>query len=184
MKNQTVDASSTLTAFTVDNVTANPTDEGVSSANPPETTISETGQPKFTSHIRKNIINQIRGVTLTPEDADAIVEELGHVAHGWNRVFPPKKPTAVQIFNGVVTPMMQVLLYDVLGVIDASIPNKEQNRAVKRIIQDGFDKAYLEIVKETYPDSNFSVRPGHALTPSPDRINAILGGNVKMKSAE
>lgn len=122
----------------------------------------------------------MRGVTLTPEDADAIVEELGHVAHGWNRVFPSKIPTAVQIVNGVVTPTLQVLLYDVLGVIDASIPNKEQNKAVKKIIHDGFDKAYLEIVREAYPDSNFSMGPGHALTPLPDKSNAILGATIKM----
>jgi hypothetical protein len=37
------------------------------------------------SPFAKSIIRSFRGVTLSPEDADAILEELGHVAHGWNR---------------------------------------------------------------------------------------------------
>jgi hypothetical protein len=73
--------------------------------------------------------------------------------------------TVLQIVNGVVTPTLQVLLYDVLGVIDASIPNKDQNRAVKKIIHDGFDKAYMDIVRESYPDSNFAFGPGRFLIP-------------------
>jgi hypothetical protein len=33
----------------------------------------------------KRIIDSFQGCTLTPEDADAIVEELGKVTHGWDR---------------------------------------------------------------------------------------------------
>jgi hypothetical protein len=90
-------------------------------------------------------------------------------------------PTVSQIVNGVVTPTLQVLLFDVLSVIDASVPNKDQNRAVKKLIHDGFDKAYLDILRESYPDSGFALGPGHALTPQPDKSNAILGAvNTKL----
>jgi hypothetical protein len=85
----------------------------------------------------------------------------------------------IRIVNGVVTPTLAVLLYDVLGVIDASIPNKDQNRAVKRIIHDGFDKAYMDILREAYPDSSFAFGPGHTLTPIPDKSNAILAATLK-----
>jgi hypothetical protein len=37
------------------------------------------------SPFAKSIIRSFCAVTLSPEDADAIVEELGHVAHGWDR---------------------------------------------------------------------------------------------------
>jgi len=134
------------------------------------------------SRTAENILLQMRGVTLSPEDADAIVEELGHVAHGWRKKveIPSTLPTVVQIVNGVVTPTMQSLLYDILGVIDASIPNKDQNRAVKNIVRSGFDKAYIDILRESYPESNFAMGPGHALEPSPDKSNAILSANLKM----
>jgi hypothetical protein len=138
------------------------------------------------SKTAEKIILQMRGVTLTPEDADAIVEEIGHVAHGWSwgnkGEFSTKYsnlPTVIQIVNGVVTPTLQVLLYDVLGVIDASIPNKDQNRAVKNIIRNSFDKAYIDILRESCPDSNFTFGPGHSLEPSPDKSNAILSANLK-----
>lgn len=37
------------------------------------------------SPVAKRMIKSMRGVTLTPADADAIVKELSYVAHGWNR---------------------------------------------------------------------------------------------------
>jgi hypothetical protein len=37
------------------------------------------------SEVAKRAIASFRGVTLSPEDADAIVDEIGHVAHGWSR---------------------------------------------------------------------------------------------------
>jgi hypothetical protein len=93
---------------------------------------------------------------------------------------PTNFSTVVQIVNGVVTPTLQVLLYDVLSVIDASIPNKDQNRAVKKLIHDGFDKAYLDIIREAYPDSNFAIGPGHALTPLADKSMAIQAAISKV----
>ena len=84
-------------------------------------------------------------------------------------------PTIPQFFNGIVTPSLQVLLHDVLSIIDASIPNKEQNKAVKNLLRNGFDKAWLDITRESYPDSNFQMGPGHALEPYQDKYKAIIG---------
>lgn len=88
---------------------------------------------------------------------------------------PTNFPTVVQIVNGVVTPSLQVLLFNVLGIIDASVPNKDQNRAIKKLIRDGFDKAYMEVIREAYPDSNFAMGPGHALEPYENKYKAITG---------
>jgi hypothetical protein len=120
----------------------------------------------------------LNSATTTVKIDGVTVPEAGEL----NYTFTPQRnfPTVVQIVNGVVVPTLEVLLYDVLGVIDASIPNKEQNRAVKRIIHDGFDKAYLDIIRESYPDSQFSLGPGHALTPKPDKSNAVLGTALKL----
>ena len=41
-------------------------------------------EPEARSFVR-DIIERFRGVTVTPHEADAIVEELGFVAHGWSR---------------------------------------------------------------------------------------------------
>jgi len=116
--------------------------------------------------------------TLTPDNFTANPADTPKVTEVTSPI-PTNFPTVVQIVNGVVTPTLEVLLYDVLGVIDASIPNKDQNRAVKRIIHDGFDKAYMDILREAYPDSSFAFGPGHTLTPIPDKSNAILAATLK-----
>lgn len=129
-----------------------------------------------TNYIIDNI--QIPPSTLTLDNFTVNPAETPKVTEV-NSPIPTNFPTVVQIVNGVVTPTLEVLLYDVLGVIDASIPNKDQNRAVKRIIHDGFDKAYMDILREAYPDSNFAFGPGHTLTPIPDKSNAILAATLK-----
>jgi len=93
--------------------------------------------------------------------------------------FTSEPPTVSQIVNGVVTPSLQVLLFNVLSVIDASVPNKEQNRAIKRLIHDGFDKAYMEILRESFPESNFQLGPGNAVTPQADKFNCVVGTVLK-----
>ena len=93
------------------------------------------------------------------------------------KLTPPDPPTIPQFFNGCVTPNLQVLLHDVLSIIDASIPNKEQNRAVKNLIHNGFDKTYMDITSEAYPDSNFQMGLGHAINPEPDKFKAIMGAS-------
>ena len=41
-------------------------------------------EPEF-NPATKSILLSMRGVTFTPAEAEAIVEELSHVAHGWDR---------------------------------------------------------------------------------------------------
>lgn len=65
-----------------------------------------------------------------------------------------------QVVNGIVTPSLQILLCSVLGAIDASIPNKDQNRAVKHILRKQFDDAYLNICRLSYPDMNMGASGG------------------------
>ncbi len=94
---------------------------------------------------------------------------------------PPVQPlpTVSQAVHEIVTPTLQVLLFDILSVVDAAIPNKDQNKAVKKLIHDGFDTAYLDILREAFPSTSYTMGPGHALTPSPDKSNAVLGRKEK-----
>ena len=73
---------------------------------------------------------------------------------------PENTGIVCQVTNGIVTPCLQVLLHSVLGAIDASIPNKEQNRAVKHIVRKQFDDAYLNICRLAYPDMNMGASGG------------------------
>jgi hypothetical protein len=47
-----------------------------------------------------------------------------------------------------VTESLQTLMRNILSLIDASIPNKDQNRALKKFIEKEFDSAFLEILKD------------------------------------
>ena len=80
---------------------------------------------------------------------------------------PEHVGTVCQVVNGIVTPSFQILLASVLGSVDASIPNKEQNRAVKHIIRKQFDDAYLNIQKLSYPDVTFGGSAEYYLEPNP-----------------
>jgi hypothetical protein len=162
-----------------------------------EETPSTNNNESTSSKVAKNILLQMRGVTLTPEDADEIVEELGHVVHGWDkkdivpifsnpadaekyaaeRAYVKSIPTVVRIVNGTVEPNLRVLLASVLGTIDASMPNKEQNKAVKHIIRKDFDDAYFDILRRSYPDSNFaSDESDYAVQPEPNKRKAFSEG--------
>ena len=52
-----------------------------------------------------------------------------------------------------VNEAFKVLLPETLSLIDASIPNKEQHRAVSRLVEDRIDNAYVDILAAAYPDS-------------------------------
>jgi len=52
-----------------------------------------------------------------------------------------------------VTESLQDLMRNVLVLLDASIPNKDQNRAVKKFIEKEFDSGFLEILKDTDPQN-------------------------------
>ena len=78
----------------------------------------------------------------------------------------------VALYN--VMPNIRVLLAEVIGALDASIPNKDQNRAVKHIIRQAFDRAYFDIISRAYPDGNFGQSGGdYAVSPAVNRIEAF-----------
>ena len=83
------------------------------------------------------------------------------------------------IVSAFVTPNLRVLLAGVLGAIDASIPNRDQNKAVKHIIRTQFDDAYFDILRRAYPDLAFGHSGGYAITPELDRSKAFAEGFLK-----
>lgn len=87
--------------------------------------------------------------------------------------------TTSHLVNGVVIPNLTVLLANVLGAVDAAIPNKDQNKAVKHIVRTAFDGAYMDILQRAYPDSAFGHTGGYALEPQPDRSKAFDQGMLK-----
>jgi len=94
---------------------------------------------------------------------------------------PTNFPTVVQIVNGIVTPNLRVLLHAVLCAIDASIPNKDQNKAVKHIVRTKFDEVYFDILRRSYPDCNFASGPEYSVTPESNRSRAMAEGFLKQE---
>lgn len=97
-------------------------------------------------------------------------------------VYKEKLPAIVQIVNGVVTPELQVLLSNILSTIDASIPNKDQNRAVRHLIRKAFDDSYFHILRLSYPDMIFAYGPDYAVQPKQSRGEAIMEASLKMEN--
>jgi hypothetical protein len=87
--------------------------------------------------------------------------------------------TTTHIVSGAVTPNLELLLGSVLGTIDASIPNKEQNKAVKHIIRMAFDEAYSDILRRSYP-STFSFSGEYCLEPLTRKEVAFQRGSIKV----
>jgi hypothetical protein len=81
--------------------------------------------------------------------------------------------------DDIVMPEFRVLLASVLGTIDASIPNKDQNKAVKHLIRKHFDDAYYDVLKRFYPDANWATDCEYAVDPEPSRSKAFAHGNLK-----
>ena len=94
---------------------------------------------------------------------------------------PSAFPTVARIVNGIVTPNLRVLLASVLGAIDASIPNKDQNKAVKHIMRKAFDDAYCNILERSYPDDDFGFDGEYNLEPEPNRAKAYAAGFLKQQ---
>ena len=79
-----------------------------------------------------------------------------------------------EVVNGNVMPNIRVLLAEVIGALDASIPNKDQNKAVKHIIRSAFDRAYFDILSRAYPDCNYGQSGGdYAVSPAVNRTEAF-----------
>ena len=84
-------------------------------------------------------------------------------------------PTVMYTVEHVVTPALAKLLAKVLSTTDASIPNKDQNKAVKRIIRDEFDETYFRILRGAFPDMQFGqVSGSYALEPEPDKKPSMI----------
>jgi hypothetical protein len=79
--------------------------------------------------------------------------------------------------NFITVPSLRVLLTQVLTTIDVAIPNKDQNRAVKRTVREDFDTAYFGILGRAYPECNYASSEGRfALDPAPVKEgNSSLG---------
>jgi hypothetical protein len=77
------------------------------------------------------------------------------------------------VLNANVIPNLRVLLGETLRAINASIPNKEQNRSVTEIIREAFDRAYFDIYGRAFPDCTYGQSGGYALTPEPNRAKAF-----------
>ena len=82
-----------------------------------------------------------------------------------------------RVVNGIVTPNLQILLAAVLGTVDASIPNKDQNRAVKHLVRKQFDSAFLDIQSRSYPNCNFGSSSDYLLEPNP---SAFQVGTIRV----
>jgi hypothetical protein len=63
---------------------------------------------------------------------------------------------ACKLLGQTVAPKLRLLRESILEAIDASIPNKDQNRAVKNIVRKQFDKSYTDIVFESIPSLTFT----------------------------
>ena len=64
----------------------------------------------------------------------------------------PVLPTDVKnLIRRGVTESFQDLMRNVLVLIDASIPNKDQNRALKKCVQKEFDSAFVNILNDIDP---------------------------------
>jgi methionine synthase II (cobalamin-independent) len=89
--------------------------------------------------------------------------------------------TTIHLINAVVTPNLRILLASVLGAVDASIPNKDQNKAVKGIVRRAFDEAYLDIIVKTHPDCSFGqTSDEYALTPATNKAEAFSSALQKL----
>ena len=123
--------------------------------------------------------NETKGVDPTASLASSTItiENTTENPSSVPAVHPFARPENVgiisQVTNSVVTPNLQVLLASVLGTIDASIPNKDQNRAVKHIVRKQFDTVYEDILRRCYPDCGFEFNSDYSLHPEPNKDKAF-----------
>jgi hypothetical protein len=87
--------------------------------------------------------------------------------------------TVTQVVNGIMIPNMRVMLASVLGTIDASVPNKDQKKAIKHLVRKQFDDAYCEIMRRAYLDCGFSTDMDYIVSPEPNRAKAYAEGFFK-----
>ena len=90
----------------------------------------------------------------------------------------PAKPdyhTTVYIVNSIVIPDLRLLLGRVLNAVNATVPNKDQNKAMTHIVRQAFDDAYYDILRQSYPDCNFGqADDAFAVTPATKRSEVFV----------
>jgi hypothetical protein len=59
--------------------------------------------------------------------------------------------SATLMLNAIVTPNLKNLLRSTLRLIEASIPNKDQSKAVKHLVRRQFDDAFVNINRRLFP---------------------------------
>lgn len=65
-----------------------------------------------------------------------------------------------------VTREVRLFLGKLLCVVDATVPNKEQNRAVKSIVRKDIDQLYLSLEASAFPGRSMGYQStGHLLEP-------------------
>lgn len=129
--------------------------------------------PRFT-----NAINTVTGNCghLRDEEVNDRVVEAYRRAIADERSGPakPEYHTTVYIVNAVMIPNLRLLLGNVLNAINASVPNKDQNKAMTHIVRSAFDEVYLDILRRAYPDCNFGQSDGdYAVSPALRRCDVF-----------
>ena len=117
--------------------------------------------------------NTSLGVDRIPDTVASHLSEPGrHVV--MNDAVVVAKPSVDQVVNSVVIPTLRKLLAKMLSTTDASVPNKDQNRAIKKIIREAFDDVYFEVLRGAFPDVSFGQSVGsYAIDPEPDKKSKI-----------
>ena len=86
-----------------------------------------------------------------------------------NEQSKPDYLTTVYIVNSIVIPNLRLLLGNVINAINASVPNKDQNKAITHIVRQSFDEMYFDVLRKAYPDCNFEQDGTYAVSPSMKR---------------
>jgi hypothetical protein len=68
---------------------------------------------------------------------------------------PSQKCSKEIILLHYVPETLKILTADVISIVNAAIPNKEQNRAVQELIKKKMGKAYECILKCSYPEDSY-----------------------------
>ena len=138
------------------------------SSNGPITTEATTLRPRAEGHAIDDPAVRESG----PEIVHEVNPESGPDVKAVQDLELRDHETVSNVVNYNVMPNIRVLLADVIGALDASIPNRDQNKAVKHIIRQAFDRAYFDIISRAYPDGNFGQSGGYAIEPA-DRSKAF-----------
>ena len=116
--------------------------------------------------------------TTTVSIGNVTVPEAGTLTYTFTPTDLEKDRSEVMqhAIHQITIPSLRMLLTQMLNVIDIAVPNKDQNRAIKRTIREDFDTAYFGILGRAFPNMAFGQAEGsYALEPEPDKkLNTLL----------